>query len=93
VGNNSGGNWYPTWWSSSGTSWSGGFVAASIIPNGDETLNLGSSAANWLKLYVNTIYFGEENVDGCWRIMRSGNNLNVERRESSVWVLKGAFVP
>lgn len=37
------------------------------------------------------IYFGDENTDGTWRLIRSGTSFNVERRESSVWVKKGAF--
>ena len=37
------------------------------------------------------IYFGDEFTDGTWRLIRSGTAFNVERRESSVWVKKGAF--
>lgn len=33
-------------------------------------------------------YLGEENVDGTWRIVRSGNNLVMERRESGSYVTK-----
>jgi len=38
-------------------------------------------------------YFGDQTTDGSWRIVRSGNNLNFERRESSVWVAKDAMTP
>jgi len=38
-------------------------------------------------------YFGSPTVDGSWRIVRNGNNLNLERRESGSWVNKGNFLP
>lgn len=38
------------------------------------------------------ITFGEE-IDGSWRIIRSGNNLSFQRRESGVWVEKGRYTP
>ena len=37
------------------------------------------------------IYFGDEFTDGSWRLIRSGTAFNIERRESGVWVKKGAF--
>lgn len=36
------------------------------------------------------IYFGEKDTDGTWRIGRSGNDWNMERRESGSYVAKGA---
>jgi hypothetical protein len=33
-------------------------------------------------------YLGDPAVDGTWRIIKDGNNLAFERRESSVWVAK-----
>ena len=36
------------------------------------------------------IYFGEKDTDGSWRIGRSGNDWNIERRESGTYVAKGA---
>jgi hypothetical protein len=33
-------------------------------------------------------YLGDPTTDGTWRIVRSGNDLRMERRESSAWVLK-----
>lgn len=36
------------------------------------------------------IYFGNKNTDGTWRIGRSGNDWNMERRESGTYVAKGA---
>lgn len=40
---------------------------------------------------VSAFYFGDPDTDGSWRMIRSGNDLNAERRESSVWVSKGGF--
>ena len=37
------------------------------------------------------IYFGGIDVDGSWRIGRSGDDWNAERREAGVYVAKGAF--
>ena len=39
------------------------------------------------------IYFGDKDSDGSWRIIRSGNNLQFERRESSAWVAKQVITP
>jgi len=36
------------------------------------------------------IYFGGKDTDGSWRIGRSGNNWNMERREAGAYVAKGA---
>lgn len=37
------------------------------------------------------VYLGDPTTDGSWRIMRSGNNLVFERRETGAWVGKGSF--
>jgi hypothetical protein len=34
------------------------------------------------------LYFGGKTTDGSWRIIRDGNNLAVQRRESGSWVEK-----
>ena len=39
------------------------------------------------------LYLGDPATDGTWRIVRSGNDLNFERRESGIWVMKGANLP
>lgn len=39
------------------------------------------------------IYFGDPATEGTWRIIVSGNNLNFERLESSVWVEKNSILP
>lgn len=38
-------------------------------------------------------YFGEPTADGTWRIVRSGDNLVIERRESGSWVTKQTITP
>lgn len=53
---------------------------------------LGSSSGE-LPLGSSTfIYFGDSSTDGSWRIGIVVNDLSVQRRESSLWVEKGAFV-
>ena len=42
---------------------------------------------------TSALYFGDSATNGSWRIIRSGNNLVVERREGGVWVEKNAFLP
>jgi hypothetical protein len=39
----------------------------------------------------NAIYLGDPSTDGTWRIVRNGNYLVFERRESGGWVMKGSF--
>jgi hypothetical protein len=38
------------------------------------------------------IYLGDQSTDGSWRFIRSGNDLNAQRRESGTWVDKGGFI-
>ena len=42
---------------------------------------------------TNAIYFGDETTNGSWRIVMSGNDFSLQRRESDVWVEKSAFTP
>lgn len=37
-------------------------------------------------------YFGSPTTDGTWRIIKGGNDLLVQRRESAVYVTKGTFL-
>lgn len=37
---------------------------------------------------VNEIYVGDGTSDGTWKITRAGNDLVIERKESSVYVTK-----
>lgn len=39
------------------------------------------------------LYFGDSATDGSWRILRSGNNLSIQRRESGVWNEKTNWSP
>lgn len=39
------------------------------------------------------VYFGATTADGSWRIIKSGNNLAQERRESGSWNEKAAATP
>lgn len=36
-------------------------------------------------------YFGDSGTDGSWRIVRSGNDLVIQRRESGSWVTKSTI--
>jgi hypothetical protein len=38
-----------------------------------------------------TVYLGDKNEAGAWRITRSGNDLHFDRLESGSWVNKGSF--
>lgn len=53
---------------------------------------LGATSGSVVLASTTYLYFGDTGTDGSWRIGRSGTSLVVERRESSVWVEKGAFV-
>ena len=39
------------------------------------------------------LYFGDENTDGTWRLIVSGEDLLIQKREGGVWVEKSAFTP
>jgi len=39
------------------------------------------------------IYFGDDSTDGSWKIVRDGNNLIHQRRESGSWVTKHTITP
>ena len=38
------------------------------------------------------VYLGDKSTDGSWRMVRSGNDIIWERRETGSWVQKGSFV-
>lgn len=43
------------------------------------------------KIFIaDSLVFGDGNTEGDWRIIRSGNDLNSERLESSTWEKKSA---
>jgi hypothetical protein len=37
------------------------------------------------------VYLGDSATNGSWRIVRSGDDLHFDRRESGAWVNKGSF--
>jgi hypothetical protein len=37
------------------------------------------------------LYLGTQDGDGAWRIIRSGNNLVIQRKEASTWVTKSTI--
>ena len=51
-----------------------------LSPNGD--IDLDSTGA---------LYIGNQDVDGSWRLVRSGNDFSFQRRESGTWVEKGSM--
>lgn len=59
------------------------FTGILDIVNPTSNVNLPSGGA---------VYFGDSATNGSWRIIRSGNDLVIERRESGSWVEKGAFL-
>ena len=68
-------------------------------PTHDDILKWDNSLKRWvlanISVYSATdfVYFGAVTTNGTWRIGRSGNNLNFERREAGLWVRKGAMLP
>lgn len=63
------------------------------FPNGSVTRSqsneLDVSFSYFLDGYI---YFGDPNTDGTWRFYSNGTDLLVERRESSSWIEKSAFL-
>lgn len=55
---------------------------ARITPEGSMQLTLDSQA----------FYFGPVETDGSWRIIRSGDDLEFQRRESGTYIKKGAII-
>ena len=39
------------------------------------------------------VYFGDPTTNGSYRIVRSGNNLDIQRRETGSWVQKEYTMP
>jgi len=65
---------------------------------GTQTLGMSLNSAQNLTIAghveipsTDAFYLGDTTTDGSWRIIRSGNDLQFERRESSSWVSKGSF--
>lgn len=41
----------------------------------------------------NDLNIGDPSIEGAWRIVKSDEDLQFERLESGVWILKGSFTP
>jgi hypothetical protein len=39
------------------------------------------------------VYLGAKDTDGSWRIIRDGDNLEFQRRESGNWIMKNRIQP
>ena len=88
----------------SGIGW-GTPVDADIIPYASGVIDLGSPEYTFNDIYADTVYasgyfetdaygmfyWGDPTSDGTWRITREGDNLVVQRRESTYWVTKSTF--
>jgi hypothetical protein len=58
--------------------------AANTLKTDDSFLAAGDMGCGSDKAF----YFGDTGTEGSWRIIRDGNNLVMQRRESSVWTTK-----
>ena len=66
-----------------GLNWTAAPTLTTVNTTGDITSGSDFEAAS-----AGAMYFGDQTTDGTWRIVRSGNDLVIERRESSSWVTK-----
>lgn len=41
----------------------------------------------------NDLNIGDPSIEGAWRVVKSGTDLQFQRLESGVWTLKGSFTP
>lgn len=55
---------------------------AELFTTADVSITIGATRA---------FYFGDSDTNGSWRIIRVGNDLSVQRRESAVWTEKHLF--
>jgi len=92
----------------SGISMQGGGSRSINSPNGDMTIsttvtgNIIIDTNDDEMTLINTdavvdsdkaFYLGDSSTNGSWRVIRSGNNLLMERRESAAWVTKQTITP
>ena len=63
-----------------------------------DSANLTYDSTNGLKTATDiqtasdkAFYFGDKTTEGSWRLIRSGNNLVIERYESAAWVTKSTI--
>ena len=75
----------------------------SMIADSDLIWKIRQSSSTWAEIFrlygeggaklpsTDALYFGDKDTDGSWRIIRSGNNLVFQRRESGSWVTKSTI--
>ncbi len=82
-------------------------INTDILPAASGAYDIGSKPLTFSDVFVedlyadNTVetseagmfYWGDPSTDGTWRLTRQGDNLVVQRRESSSWVTKSTFTP
>ena len=62
-------------------------IRVTLDMNDNDIINI----ANLALSSTGIVYFGGTTTEGSWRLVRSGDDLKVQRYESSVWVDKGGF--
>jgi len=76
----------------SGTiTYGGNYVSAKLGVGGAPGTSLIKSYGDIEAAAAGNIYFGDPATNDSWRIVRSGNNLVIERRESGSWVTKSTI--
>jgi hypothetical protein len=61
----------------------------------DNFCQIGGPGTDGVDVGINSdraYYIGDPTTDGSWRIVRSGNDLQFQRREGGTWVNKGAIL-
>ena len=62
-------------------------VLNAVYSSGSTSLNI--SISSDLKIPLSkSLYFGNENTDGSWRILVVGDDLEIQKRVAGTWVLK-----
>jgi hypothetical protein len=69
----------------------GNFVSAKLGVGGAPGTSLIKSYGDVEAAAAGAMYFGDPATNDSWRIVRSGNNLVIERRESGSWVTKSTI--
>lgn len=60
-------------------------------PVGGQVLQFDVGTGQWVNATQG--HFGEPDTNGTWRLIQVGSNLEVQRREGGVYVLKATFTP
>ena len=68
-------------------------MSGTISHGGGSIIDRAGGASSGDLLNITSVVFGDGATDGNWRIIPSGVNLSVQRRESGVWVEKASFNP